>query len=505
MPDIIPNNNPLSYLGVKSETPPNFIKVQRSPNPTDFPYELGTIWLNTESLDIFVLVRVQAKTATWLEYGTSIGGVVTTLTGDSGGAISPVGGNINIEGRDLYTVDGSGNTLTITETPGAYPVTPFVVGLSTEAGYQTVQAALDAADSAGGGTVVIQPGTYTENLTLRSNVALKGLANYEDASSTPGAVIVGFHTAPSTGFILIENLVLRNTLDIISSIAAGSTEITLKDIKIEFTTNLTAFVLNLNLWTGPLRLYNVKETLSGTKDGIIQNSMGSSPITISSCQLGTGPDPGSGLQIGTGNLTIEYSTIGAVVLAQGSGEVNWRYSTFLQTIFLRDSVFGDIFFCNWKALQVPAISMDTSNPITLSKCIIDTSANPSITGAGAGVLALEDVSFLTNSAIAGTVGLFNSGLNSCGVQKVDQLEVTEVPTGAIPGPTMGIATLVGGSVTVPSTSVLANSRIFLAHDTIIGTPGHLSVIGRNIVTDFTIASSSGTDTSIVIWILIQVG
>ena len=62
---------------------------------------------------------------------------------------------------------------------------------------------------------------------------------------------------------------------------------------------------------------------------------------------------------------------------------------------------------------------------------------------------------------------------------------------------MGVATLVGGTVTVADTTITATSRIFLTSQTDGGTPGFLRVSGRTPGASFTITSSSGTDTSTV--------
>lgn len=59
--------------------------------------------------------------------------------------------------------------------PGLYPITPYVVGPTGEAGYQTIQSAVDAATENGGGIVYIQPGSYTENVALSASVNLCGL------------------------------------------------------------------------------------------------------------------------------------------------------------------------------------------------------------------------------------------------------------------------------------------------------------------------------------------
>lgn len=63
----------------------------------------------------------------------------------------------------------------------------------------------------------------------------------------------------------------------------------------------------------------------------------------------------------------------------------------------------------------------------------------------------------------------------------------------------GVATLVGGTVTVSTASVLAGSRVRLSVLTAGGTPGFLSVGTITAGTSFVINSSSGSDTSTVLW------
>lgn len=70
--------------------------------------------------------------------------------------------------------------------------------------------------------------------------------------------------------------------------------------------------------------------------------------------------------------------------------------------------------------------------------------------------------------------------------------------------TMGIATLVAGTVTVNTTKVTANSRIFLTRQTNAGTVGgSVDVTARTAGTSFTITSGNALDTSDVAWIIIE--
>lgn len=68
---------------------------------------------------------------------------------------------------------------------------------------------------------------------------------------------------------------------------------------------------------------------------------------------------------------------------------------------------------------------------------------------------------------------------------------------------MGVATLVAGTVTVNTTSVTANSRIFVQAVSNGGTPGHLVAAGIVAGTSFTITSSSGTDARTVTWLIVE--
>jgi hypothetical protein len=70
---------------------------------------------------------------------------------------------------------------------------------------------------------------------------------------------------------------------------------------------------------------------------------------------------------------------------------------------------------------------------------------------------------------------------------------------------MGVATLVGGTVTVANTSVTATSRIFLTAQTSGAAAGALRVSARVAATSFTVTSSSGTDTSQFAYLIVEPG
>lgn len=67
---------------------------------------------------------------------------------------------------------------------------------------------------------------------------------------------------------------------------------------------------------------------------------------------------------------------------------------------------------------------------------------------------------------------------------------------------LGVATLVGGTVTVANTSVTANSRIFIQRQAAGGTLGNITYT-KSAGVSFTINSSSATDTSTVDWHIVE--
>lgn len=71
--------------------------------------------------------------------------------------------------------------------------------------------------------------------------------------------------------------------------------------------------------------------------------------------------------------------------------------------------------------------------------------------------------------------------------------------------TMGTAVLVAGTVTVNTTSVTANSRIFLMPQTFGGTAGLLNISARVAGTSFTITSLNVLDTSTIAWLIVEPG
>lgn len=103
----------------------------RAPTPEDRKnFKITDLWIqrNPEGsppYGYFVLVDRPNQSAVWLDIGGTQSGDVQTLTGDTGGPISPdVNGDIEILGGSNITTSGSGSSITIDNTQIIPPILP---------------------------------------------------------------------------------------------------------------------------------------------------------------------------------------------------------------------------------------------------------------------------------------------------------------------------------------------------------------------------------------------
>ena len=127
------------------------------PTTADYLYPLGQTWIDTSDDDYWVLVDVTGQVATWVKLTTGGGSTVDTLTGDSGGAVSPdASNNINLLGTagQITTVGDPGtNTITWSLTATGTPITQIDVDAHTGPGTEPVVATAAGLITVTGGQV----------------------------------------------------------------------------------------------------------------------------------------------------------------------------------------------------------------------------------------------------------------------------------------------------------------------------------------------------------------
>lgn len=113
----IPSINPQN---IAIATPVGLQSAPRDPNAQDNTFVPGSEWQNTVSKVFWKCVSSTIAGAVWIAFVPSSAGTVATLTGNSGGAVGPFLGNIN--------VFGDGSTINIAGNPGTNTLTASLVG-----------------------------------------------------------------------------------------------------------------------------------------------------------------------------------------------------------------------------------------------------------------------------------------------------------------------------------------------------------------------------------------
>lgn len=257
--------------------------------------------------------------------------VPNTITGDSGGPLSPSAGNWNILGQQAGTIAvmdtvGSGNTLKIEDRTWT---TSLIVDPSATIGlrgtYTTITLALAAASS--GQTIFIRPGTYTENITMVAGVNLQG---YEASGDSFGTIISGNIACSYTGSCSISGLGLRNTnADIVSVTGASATLLTITNCRIFQNASAgSQYFLTCSAGSAEVKVSNCLGNL-GTNGAYVNCSAGTL-IQFDDCYFRNDGSSGVANSV-TGGVTVFFanSTIISKFIVTTSAILNLRYCRIL--------------------------------------------------------------------------------------------------------------------------------------------------------------------------------
>lgn len=297
-----------------------------------------------------------------------------------------------------------------------FPTTPYVVGPSTQAGYQTIQSAVNAANAAGGGIVYVQPGTYTENLTLYDNLQI---VTFGFSDSGDGVEIIGTHTPPSTGGFVFRNIKLSSSTDVLSSAAAGTSHLIVADCAVAVT---NGYLFNVPNWTsaGILEMWDVNSGF-GTNDGCVNNTGGATVLCYSGA-FGVGS---SNSMIVSGDIFTDSAEFFAPTDFQTGATLGIENSIFYNSCTLSNNSTGDITNCSFQTGASAALTMSSAGNISLTTCSISSSASPVIAGAGSGTLTLSGISFSNNSSLSSSLTIVGGNTFS-GTYKSDYADHTVI-------------------------------------------------------------------------------
>jgi hypothetical protein len=369
--------------------------------------------------------------------------------------------------------------MTTQDCTNVYSTNKFIVDGGGNTPYSTIQSALNAANAAGGNaTVYVRPGTYTENLTLYTTVNLEGDQNL--------SIISGTQVIPTAGSVELKNLTLSRSGFIFGSFGTGS--LTLENITITgggigavIGANHTAAITFKNVVSDKLMMSVAPVSATG-------------PILMENCRCTATATPNLFIA-GNYTATINNCFFNDITTISGNANAKFNNCQFLDTANTGSNAVVEFSYCNVSSGANEAIDVANNSIATLSNVVLDSSAGNAIEGVATGSLIMGNVTFMDSKGINAVLPVTVSpAIGGPGLAVKESAGLAEK---------MGVATLVAGTVTVNNSSVAANSRIFLAVQTPGGTVGSPYISARVATTSFTITSTSGADTSIVAWMIVE--
>ncbi len=322
-----------------------------------------------------------------------------TITGDSGGALIPTAGNWNILGQQA-------GTIAVMDTVGTAPSTlriedrtspsKFVVDSSTTVGlrgtYSTIQSAITAATA--GDTVIVRPGQYTENITLKSGVNISGFSA-EGGSGARTNIIGKLIDGGDPVGVTLTNINFTTNSDNIIALTGSGSAVVFSDCRLNCSNNT-----GISVATGTnVFMYDCVSDLGTTGIGFFTGAGGVS-LYDSVFQ-----NSGSSLTASTtsGTVVIYNCTMASVLSTSSAGGYTAYNSIFgltaLNTTALTTAGTGtsNIYNCELFSGTASAISIGVGTTVNCNQCIISSSNTNAITGAG--TLTYSGLSFISTSSV----------------------------------------------------------------------------------------------------------
>ena len=374
--------------------------------PTTFNTDSGTATPDLNVLKVFGGTGIDTSglgnTVTIALDTSSVG---QTITGDSGGALSPTAGNWNIvggaalsAGTNAAITSGSGSTLTVT----AINTAKWIVDPTANRGtHQTIAGALTAASS--GETIFIRPGTYTENLTLKVGV---NLCSFDCDALTPNVTIIGKMSLSTAGTVTISGIRLQTNSDNILAITgSAATNVNLVDCYIN-ATNATA-ITNASSGGSKIYLRNCRGNLGTTGIAYFALTQTNS-IAFDYCHLlNDGISLTSSTAANSCSIETFFTTILNQITTSNSAVCNLIYTvveaggSIAQTALTANGTGGgSALYCRFVSNTASAISVGVGASYILENCVIDSLNTNAIVGAG--TVSIAGLSFLGTSNITTT-------------------------------------------------------------------------------------------------------
>lgn len=297
-------------------------------------------------------------------------------------------------------------------------------GATDGANYTTIAAAITAAALTGTSqTIFIQPGSYTENLTVPANI---NMSAYSCDALTPNVTIIGTITCTDAGSRTFSGIRFQtNAATILSITGTAATVVDFVSCNINCTnsdfitstTTSTSSTVNINSCVGNLGTTGIKYfSINNGSLGIYNTkfSNGGSSVTASTIINGSAVEIENSLfaNIITTSNTSSLAVINSDLFGAG-----------LATFTVNGTGTNEFSLCRFESGTASAISIGAGVVCEVQNCVIDSSNTNVITGAGtveiggitfAGTSSNINTTTVTvqNEGPSRTIGSANTGLTN---------------------------------------------------------------------------------------------
>lgn len=326
--------------------------------------------------------------------GTTVG---RTITGNTGGPVSPTAGNWNIIGAGETANNGTPGTSTLSILSPR--VAKFVVDPTPNFGTHTsISSAIAAAIS--GQTIFVRPGTYTENITLQAGINLSAFAC--DAQ-TPNVTIIGKLTATYAGTVSISGIRLQTNSDnFLTSTGTNAAILNLIDCYLNCSTTTGILLNNVNC---QLYCYGCNGNIGTTGIGL-HTLTACVTAQFKDCSISNTGGSSTASTIAAGTLNYANSAINHITTTSSGGAFSFVTST-INTSATNTTSFttagtgiSTLYNCFIASGSASSISVGAGSEVDITQSQVSSTNTNAITGAG--TLRFGDVTFISSSSTINT-------------------------------------------------------------------------------------------------------
>lgn len=302
-----------------------------------------------------------------------------TITGNTGGALSPTAGNWNILGVGDTSTSGAASTLSILSPTCATIIVDPTLNYGR---YQTLTAALAAASS--GDIIMMRPGTYSENVTIDKNISVVG---WQDSNRIAGSVVISGKISLNSGITYkTSGISYSSNGDDNFDLSNDSAKIEMVNCKVSTETGVIAF--NVSATTGASVFVDTCY-LSGNGTAQLLANASSSGFFFHYCFIEGYTSTAS--TISSGSVNIRSSNCGAIFSTSNAGRLAAQSSQFgpqvtpyLNVTYLTSAGTGNQFIsnCNFYSGTASALSIGTGTTLNINGSLVHSSNTNAVTGAG---------------------------------------------------------------------------------------------------------------------------